>query len=73
MRHVYRVMDTTYSTRRMVAELYELGFKVGRYKIRKLMKSLQLVAKHLKQHRYSMSGKSSGIAPNRLNRPFLIA
>nr|UNJ79908.1 hypothetical protein [Providencia sp.]UNJ80148.1 hypothetical protein [Providencia sp.] len=37
------------------------------------MKSLQLVAKHLKQHRYSMSGKSSGIAPNRLNRPFLIA
>ncbi|MEQ5680679.1 IS3 family transposase [Providencia rettgeri] len=60
MPHVYRVMDTTYSTRRIVAELYELGFKVGRYKIRKLMKSLQLVAKHLKQNRYSMSGKPSG-------------
>lgn len=63
-------MDATYGTRRMAAELCELGFKVDRYKVWKLMKSLQLVAKHPKQHRYPMSGKPSVIASNRLNRQF---
>ncbi|WP_156170997.1 IS3 family transposase [Moellerella wisconsensis] len=66
MRHVHRVMDATYGTRRMAAELCEWGFKVGRYKVRKLMKSLQLVAKRPKQHRYPMSGKPSVIGSNRL-------
>ncbi|WP_140183207.1 IS3 family transposase [Providencia stuartii] len=61
-------MDATYDTRRMAAELCELGFKVDRYKVKKLMKSLQLVAKRPKQHRYPMSGKPSVIARNRLNR-----
>ncbi|WJW83307.1 IS3 family transposase [Moellerella wisconsensis] len=66
VRHVHRVMDATYGTRRMAAELCEWGFKVGRYKVRKLMKSLQLVAKRPKQHRYPMSGKPSVIGSNRL-------
>lgn len=66
VRHVHRIMDATYGTRRMAVELCEWSFKVGRYKIRKLMKSLQLVAKRPKQHRYPMLGKLSVIAPNRL-------
>lgn len=56
VRHVHRDMDATYGTRRMTAELRELGFNVGRYKVRQLMKSLRLVAKRPKQHRYPMSG-----------------
>ena len=70
VRHVHRDMDATYGSRRMTAELRELGFDVGRYKVRQLMKSLRLVAKRPRQHRYPMSGKPSVIAPNRLNRQF---
>ena len=70
MRHIHRDMDATYGTRRMMAELRELGFNVGRYKVRQLMKRLKLVAKRPKQHRYPMYGKPSVIAPNTLNRQF---
>jgi len=52
MRHIHRDMDATYGTRRMMVELRELGFNVGRYKVRQLMKRLKLVAKRPKQHRY---------------------
>ena len=57
MRHIHRDMDATYGTRRMMVELRELGFNVGRYKVRQLMKRLKLVAKRPKQHRYPMYGK----------------
>ena len=36
-------MDATY--RRMLSEVRELGFNVGRYKVRQLMRQLKLVAK----------------------------
>lgn len=70
VRHIHRDMEATYGTRRMMAELRELGFNVGRYKVRQLMKRLKLVAKRPKQHRYPMYGKPSVIAPNTLNRQF---
>ncbi|GLR71646.1 transposase [Agaribacter marinus] len=63
-------MDATYGTRRMVVELRELGFDVGRYKVSRLMKKLKLVAKRPKQHRYPRYGQSSLLAPNSLNRQF---
>lgn len=68
--HVHHEMDATYGSRRMLSEVRELGFNVGRYKVRRLMRQLKLVAKRPKQHRYPAYGKLSVIAPNMLNRQF---
>lgn len=68
--HVHHEMDATYGSRRMLSEVRELGFNVGRYKVRRLMRQLKLVAKRPKQHRYPAYGKLSAIAPNMLNRQF---
>ncbi|WP_284217581.1 IS3 family transposase [Agaribacter marinus] len=70
IRQTHKDMDATYGTRRMVVELRELGFGVGRYKVSRLMKKLKLVAKRPKQHRYPLYGQSSLLAPNSLNRQF---
>ncbi|MFW8589263.1 IS3 family transposase [Glaciecola sp. 2405UD65-10] len=64
MEHVHQEMDATYGSRRMLSEVRELGFDIGRYKVRRLMRQLKLVAKRPKQHRYPTYGKLSVIAPN---------
>lgn len=66
--HVHNEMDATYGSRRMLSELRELSFNVGRYKVRRVMRQLKLVAKRPRQHRYPDYGKLS--APNMLNRQF---
>ena len=70
MEHVHQEMDATYGSRRMLSEVRELGFDIGRYKVRRLMRQLKLVAKRPKQHCYPAYGKLSVIAPNMLNRQF---
>ena len=68
--HVHNEMDATYGSRRMLSELRELSFNVGRYKVRRVMRQLKLVAKRPRQHRYPAYGKLSAVAPNMLNRQF---
>lgn len=68
--HIHQEMDATYGNRRMRDELQAQGFKVGRYKVRSLMKALTLKAKRPKAHRYPASGRASVTAPNTLNRQF---
>jgi putative transposase len=70
MKSIHHQMDATYGTRRMHIELNEMGYKVGRFKVRRLMKQLNLLAKRPKQHRYPIGGKPSAIASNSLNRQF---
>lgn len=70
VRHTHTDVHSTYGSRRMQAELNAQGFIVGRYKVRSLMRALQLKAKRPKQHRYPVAGKPSQIAPNSLNRQF---
>lgn len=70
MRQIHQEMDATYGSRRMRDELNDLGFEVGRERVRTLMATLKLVAKRPKQHRYPVYAHSSVIAPNRLNRQF---
>jgi len=65
VRHIHADVHATYGSRRMRAELNAQGFTVGRYKVRSLMQALQLKAKRPKQHRYSVAGKPSMVAPNR--------
>lgn len=70
MKHVHQEMDATYGSRRMVVELRDLGFNVGRYKVRRLMRAHKLIAKRPRLHRYPKGGRPSVIAPNLLNRQF---
>jgi putative transposase len=70
VRHTHADVHATYGSRRMQAELNAQGYAVGRYKVRSLMRALQLKAKRPKQHRYPVAGKPSQIAPNSLNRQF---
>lgn len=70
IRHTHADVHATYGSRRMCVELNAQGFSVGRYKVRSLMKALQLKAKRPKQHRYPIAGQPSAIAPNSLNRQF---
>ena len=70
VRQIHSEMHATYGSRRMRAELNAQGFTVGRYKVRRLMRTLSLKAKRPKQHRYPVAGKPSAVAPNALNRQF---
>lgn len=69
IRYIHHKMDATYGSRRMQCELAERGFKLSRYRIRKLMNELDLIAKRPKSHHYPV-GKVSIIAKNHLNRQF---
>ena len=50
--------------------LKQQGESVGRYRARSLMKSLRLVSKQQKAHRYRVAEEESVIAPNHLARAF---
>ncbi|MDO6710253.1 IS3 family transposase [Aliiglaciecola sp. 2_MG-2023] len=70
VKHIHNEMDATYGSRRMMIELNHQGYKVGRYKVRRLMRKFKLIAKRPRLHRYPYAGKASIIAPNYLNRQF---
>jgi putative transposase len=70
IKHIHTEMDATYGSRRMVLELHEQGFHIGRYKVRHMMRTLGLVAKRPGKHRYPVVGKPSVIAGNIMNRQF---
>jgi putative transposase len=52
--------------------LKQQGESVGRYKARRLMKSLGLFSKQEKTHRYRVANEESVIAPNDLARQFTV-
>jgi len=52
--------------------LKQQGEPVGRYRARSLMKSLGLVSKQQKKHRYRIAAEESVIAPNHLARAFAV-
>ncbi|WP_272914551.1 MULTISPECIES: IS3 family transposase [unclassified Gilliamella] len=70
MKSIHNEMDGIYGKRRMLVELIKKGVKLGLDKVRRLMKTLGLVAKRPKQHVYPSGDKSSILAPNHLNRQF---
>nr|WP_282098425.1 IS3 family transposase [Shewanella sp. MMG014] len=70
VKHIHNEMDGTYGSRRMMIELNHQGYRVGRYKVRRLMRRFKLIAKRPRLHRYPWPGKASVIAPNHLNRQF---
>lgn len=70
MRQVHAEVDGTYGSRRMRIELNEQGHRIGRYKARRLMRALYLIAKRPRRHRYPANHTVSTIAANHMNRQF---
>jgi len=48
MKTIHHQMDATYGSRRMQIELNEMGYSIGRFKVRQLMKQLHLLAQRPK-------------------------
>ncbi|RKZ99929.1 MAG: IS3 family transposase, partial [Gammaproteobacteria bacterium] len=70
MKTIHHQMDATYGTRRMQIELNEMGYKIGRFKVRRMMEQLNLLAKRPKQHHYPIGGQPTAVASNSQKRQF---
>lgn len=64
----------TLGSRRLKQKLNEAGFRVSRFKIRRLMKALSLIARYPKRSRATTDSQySDAIAPNLLAREFTVS
>ena len=57
-------------SRTLVEMLRELGYQVGRFKVRRLMKEAQLISKQPGSHHYKHATVERPDIPNQLNRKF---
>ena len=69
---IYRDSRGAAGSRTISGMLKQQGESVGRYQARSLMKSLGLVSKQQKAHRYRIAAEESVIAPNHLARAFAV-
>lgn len=71
MRSIFKASKETYGSRRMVKELETKGHHVGRYRVRRLMRKLELRAKTPRRYKVTTdSNHSFCIAPNMVDRQF---
>lgn len=74
LKALFEESKSTYGTRRLSRDLTEAGFPVGRYKVRRLMEQMKLIARYPKRFRVTTdSNHSFELAPNRLNRQFSVS
>lgn len=69
---IYQDSRGSAGSRTVSGMLKQQGEPVGRYKVKNLMKSLGLVSKQQKKHRYRIAEEDSVIAPNHLAREFTV-
>lgn len=71
MRQIFKSSKASYGSRRMMKQLGDDGFTVGRYKTRRLMRDLGLKAKAPRRYKVTTDSRHSfAIAPNVLDRNF---
>ena len=71
LKHLFEASRCTYGSRRLVKELAKSGYFEGRYKVRRLMKEMNLVARYPKRFRVTTdSNHAFKLVPNTLNRQF---
>jgi transposase InsO family protein len=71
IREIFDDFKQTYGSRRLVGELHKAGFKVGRYKVRTLMRKLGLKPRYPKRYKVTTdSNHNEAISPNILDRNF---
>ena len=69
---IHRQSRGSAGSRSIAGQLQEAGEKVGRYKVRSLMRASGLVSKQPGAHRYKPALKPSDIADNHLSREFKV-
>jgi putative transposase len=68
---IFKESKSTYGSRRMVKKLKSEGYDIGRYRIRNLMRKLNLKAKTPKRYKVTTdSNHCYTVAPNLVNRQF---
>ena len=72
VQQIYSDSRNAAGSRTVSGVLKQQGELIGRYKARSLMKSLGLVSKQEKKHRYKVAEEESVIAPNHLAREFTV-
>ena len=71
---IFKAHRGKYGSRRIVKQLKEEGYNVGRYKVRRIMRDLGLKAKISKRFKVTTDSRHSfPVAPNVLNRNFDVA
>lgn len=71
MRQIFKLSKASYGSRRMMEQLGEDGFSIGRFKTRRLMRELGLKAKAPRRYKVTTdSDHSFTVAPNVLDRQF---
>jgi transposase InsO family protein len=71
MRWIFKHSRRSYGSRRMMRKLRSEGHRLGRFKVRRLMRELGLKAKAPRRYKVTTdSGHSFAVAPNVLNRHF---
>ncbi len=59
-------------SRTIMVQMQEEGYKVGRYRVRSLMRELNLTCKQPGSHKYKQATVERPDIPNRLNREFAV-
>jgi len=73
IKEIFKESKETYGSRRMVLKLKSVGYDIGRYRVRKLMKKLGLRAKTPKRYKVTTdSNHSFKVAPNLVDRKFSV-
>jgi len=73
MRQIFKSSRASYGSRRMMKQLGNDGFTIGRYKTRRLMRELDLKAKAPRRYKVTTDSRHSfAIAPNVLDRQFAV-
>ena len=71
MRQIFKMSKGSYGSRRMMKQLDNDGFSIGRFKTRRLMRELGLKAKAPRRYKVTTDSRHSfRIAPNVLDRQF---
>ena len=71
VKEIFKEHRSKYGSRRIVKQLKEEGYDVGRYKVRRIMKELGLKAKISRRFKITTDSRHSfPVAPNLLNRDF---
>ena len=70
---IFHEHKQTLGSRRLKVKLNEAGFQVGRFKTRRLMASLSLIARYPKRYRVTTDSRHQDlIAPHLLDRKFTV-
>ncbi len=70
LRRLFKVSRNSAGSRALMSMMRELGYQIGRFKVRNLMKEAGLVSKQPGAHRYQVARSERPGTPNLLAREF---